>query len=198
VPKSTIKMTNQDNFIQKLNEIHPIPSKEAEEISKRLNHLHLKAKQHLLYAGDISDSVFFVLEGLVRAYYHDENQQEHSTWFVAEEGFIYSVMSYVYKKPSFEYIEALEDTKVLKIKKQDIYELIQQSGNFSIIYSSLTEHYLAVYDQRQRSLQLKPEQRYLRFINQYPGLESRLKIDHLASHLGMSRSTLLGLSPKID
>jgi CRP-like cAMP-binding protein len=191
-------MTNQDNFIQKLIEIHPISSKEKEEISKILIKQNFKAKQNLLRNGEVSDRVFFVLEGLVRGYYYDEKQQEHSTWFVTDGGFIYSVMSYVHQKPSFEYIEALEDTTVFSLKKEDIYKMIHFSSNLAIIYARLTEQYLAVYDQRHRSLQLKPEERYERFTSQYPKLEARLKIDHLASYLGIGRSTLLDLRKKVQ
>ena len=194
-------MTNFNNFIQNLIEIYPITAKEKEEISKRLIHQTFKAKQQLLFEGDISNRIFFVLEGLIRSYYYDEKQQERNTWFVAENGFIHSVISYVNDQPSFEYIEALENTRVCSLKKEDINYLISLSSNIALIYARLTEQFMCVYDQRNRSLQLKPEERYRSFKIQYPKLESRLKIDHLASFLGIGRSTLLELkrkSPKID
>jgi CRP-like cAMP-binding protein len=194
-------MTNFNNFIQNLIEIYPITAKEKEEISKRLIYQTFKAKQQLLFEGDISNRIFFVLEGLIRSYYYDERQQEHNTWFVAENGFIHSVTSYVNDQPSFEYIEALENTRVCSLKKEDINYLISLSSNIALIYARLTEQFMCVYDQRNRYLQLKPEERYRSFKIQYPKLESRLKIDHLASFLGIGRSTLLELkrkSPKID
>ena len=196
MPKSTIYMYKTDNFIEKLIEIHPISIQEKEEISKILSFHNFKPKQLLLLKEEVSDCVFFVLEGLVRGYYEDETYQEHSTWFVPEGGFIYSVLSYVHQKPSFECIEALEDTKVCSLKQKDIYNLINFSSNFAQIYARLLEQYLCIYDQRHRSMQLKPEERYMRFKMQYPKLESRLKIEHLASYLGIGRSTLLELRKK--
>ena len=86
-------MTNFNEFIEKLIETYPISVKQNEEISKRLIYQTFKAKQQLLYEGDVSDRIFFVLEGLVRSYYYDERQHEHNTLFVAERGFIFSVTS---------------------------------------------------------------------------------------------------------
>lgn len=185
------------NFIEKLIEINPISVQENEKISKLLTIQNLKKKQLLVRSGELSDCIFFVLEGLLRVYHYDEKLQEHSTWFVPEGGFRYSVLSNVHQKPSLEYIEALEDTKVCSLKQKDIYNLINFSSNFAQIYARLLEQYLCIYDQRHRSMQLKPEERYMRFKMQYPKLESRLKIEYLASYLGIGRSTLLELRKKV-
>lgn len=184
------------NFIEKLIEINPISVQENEKISKLLTIQNLKKKQLLVRSGELSDCIFFVLEGLLRVYHYDEKFQEHSTWFVPEGGFRYSVLSNVHQKPSLEYIEALEETTVCSLKKEDINNLIKFSSNFAQIFAHLFEQYLGVYDQRLRSMQLKPEERFLIFKIQYPKLESRLKIDQLASYLGIGRSTLLELRKK--
>jgi CRP-like cAMP-binding protein len=194
-------MTNFNEFIEKLIETYPISVKENEEISKRLIYQTFKAKQQLLYEGDVSDRIFFVLEGLVRSYYYDERQHEHNTLFVAQRGFIFSVTSYANQQASFEYIEALEHTKVCSLKKEDIDYFISLSSNLALIYARMSEQFLRVCDHRHRTLQLKPEERYRTFKIEFPKLESRLKVDQLASFLGIGRSTLLELkknSPKID
>ncbi len=61
-------MYKTDNFIEKLIEIHPISIQEKEEISKILSFHNFKPKQLLLLKEEVSDCVFFVLEGLVRGF----------------------------------------------------------------------------------------------------------------------------------
>lgn len=148
----------------------------------------------MLQQGDVSDTLYFIVSGLVRACYDDlTNRDEVTSWFLPEGGFIYSVTSFVNNTPSFEAIVAEEDTVVVAISKQQLAALFSCSPTFSTIAFQIAQQYLCVYDERVRSLRLPAKERYKRFQSQYPMLEARVKLNHLASYLGIGRSTLCQL-----
>jgi CRP-like cAMP-binding protein len=191
------KMSATTLLIETLNQIIPLTDEEKQLITKYTRKRVFQKDRYLLQAGQISSSVFFVIQGLVRAYYKEPSSHEEITsWFIAEGGFICSVKSYVGGNPSFENIIAEEDTTVLEISKADTQILIEHSANLARVILAVTERYLCIYDDRTRSLKLTSEERYWRFQEQNPMLINRLKPEALASYLDMSRSMLFKIRKK--
>lgn len=197
VPKLEKPMDATTHFLEKIQAIYPLTDT---EINALKSHICLKSypKNHfLLNQNEVSDTLYFIVSGLVRAFYNDQKTQEEITaWFLPEGGFIYSVTSFVDNTPSFEAIVAEEDTLVVAITKHDLEQLFLSSGAFTRIALYLTEQYLCIYDERVRSLRLPATECYERFQSQYPQLEARVKLNHLASYLGIARSTLFDLRKK--
>lgn len=194
VPKLGKPMNTTTHFLEQLTTIIPLTDAEKSTLQHHLQVIRFSKNSYLLQQGDVSDTLYFIVSGLVRAYYDDlTNRDEVTSWFLPEGGFIYSVTSFVNNTPSFEAIVAEEDTVVVAISKQQLATLFSYSSTFSNIAFQLSQQYLCVYDERVRSLRLPAKERYKRFQSQYPTLEARVKLNHLASYLGIGRSTLCQL-----
>lgn len=185
-------MNATTHFLEKITAIYPLTDTEKSQLQGFAKVQTFKKNSFLLQEGGISDTLYFVLNGLLRAYYI-ENNDEITAWFMPEGGFAYSITSYLTNSPSSEAIVAEEDTLVVAITKPNLEQLFLSSAAFTRIALYFTEQYLSRYDERVRGLRLQPEECYKRFQSQYPLLEARVKLNHLASYLGISRSTLCQL-----
>ena len=79
----------------------------------------IKKGDHILHAGDVNRHIFYVQSGLFRVYLLNDDK-EVNTWFVKEGDFITSIGSFHNGTPSEHYIDAIEDSEVVTIKKSSL------------------------------------------------------------------------------
>jgi CRP-like cAMP-binding protein len=149
-----------------------------------------KKKEFLLKAGDINDRIFYVKKGLLRVYMvHDE--KEINTWFVKENEFISSVVSYYNETPSEEYIQALEDCEIISFKKSTYTMVLKHNHKLALfaikqLYIKLCEYS----DQCQYLRILSAEKKYAFLKNKNPEVLERVSQKHIASFLGIETTYL--------
>lgn len=159
-----------------------------EMIQDKISMVALPKGAVLLTEGQISDQVFFICKGMARAFYQEEGM-EMTSWFAAENNFIYSVSSYAPQKPSYESIQLLEPSTLIVIKKTDFDQMAKKSLNVANVAIRILEHYIFLHDQRARLLRLPANERYYRFMRANPYAQ-RANVGYIASYLGLSRSTI--------
>ena len=95
------------------------------------------------------------------------------------------------RQPSRLFIQALEDAKLL-IADYSAYRLISEShASLQQLNCKIAELLFIKKEKRESTLLLDDAKtRYLSFLEEYPGLEVRLKQHHIASYLGMTPVTL--------
>lgn len=142
----------------------------------------------VLTEGQVSDKIFFICKGMVRAFYQEESI-EMTSWFAAESTFIYSASSYSSQQPSYESIQLLEDSMLVVISKKDFEQMAAGSLEIAKLAIRILEHYILLFDQRTRLLRLPACERYRRFMSVYP-FAQRAQVAYVASYLGLSRSTV--------
>lgn len=182
-------------FIERLNSITPMSVEANKQIQKIITIQKLPKWSLLLIEGQISDKLFFLCEGLARAFYYEKGE-ERTSWVVSQNDFFYSTKSFIQQKPSFETIQLLEDSTVISIDKKDIELLFQKFPETTYASLRITEKYLLHHDERVRSLRLTARDRYARFQEKYPEIASKVKIQYIASYLGLSHSHLSHLRMK--
>jgi CRP-like cAMP-binding protein len=177
------------DLIDHINSIEKIDDEMIVAIGKIAN-LHRFPKGTLLLAeGQISDKLFFISKGIARCFYY-EKEEEVTSWIVAEKNFVYSVSSFIQRKPSFESIQLLEDSELVSISYKNLELFYKNYPKVIYLGLKVTEKYLLLYDERVRSLKLPAKERYMRFQKQFPEISSKVKLSYLASYLGLSRSSL--------
>jgi CRP/FNR family transcriptional regulator, anaerobic regulatory protein len=184
-----------NEFIDRLNSISPMSVEATKHIQKIITIQKLPKWSLLLVEGQISDKLFFLCGGIARAFYY-ENGEEKTSWVVSQNDFFYSTTSFVHQKPSFETIQLLEDSIVISVEKKEIDNLFKVFPETTILSLKITEKHLLIQDTRIRSLRLSARDRYSRFQEQYPIIASKVKIQYIASYLGLSHSHLSHLRMK--
>jgi CRP-like cAMP-binding protein len=63
----------------------------------------------VLKEGQVCDNIYFIEQGYLRSFYLKDGK-EITAWFMKENDVIVSVNSFFKREPSYEYIQAIEDS----------------------------------------------------------------------------------------
>lgn len=149
-----------------------------------------KAGTQIIRMGDVADSMQLVLQGLVRAYYIDENGTEITKCFAKENEWC-GFYSYLSEEPSPFFVETLEPTVTAKIKTSDIKILASSSTAVQEKVSELVNKAFLSVDKKSYDFANKEaKDRYLEFAQENPEIVRRAKQEHIASYLGITPSSL--------
>jgi CRP-like cAMP-binding protein len=159
---------------------------------------HLKKKEFLLYAGEVCRYENFVLKGCLRNYYLDNKGAEHILQFSVEDWWTSDMYSLLTQTPATQFIDALEDSTVAMLEKEDLENLYLRVPKFERFFRTMLQN--AFIAQQQRILQnisSTGEERYLTFRDKYPMLEQRLPQHQIASFLGITPEFLSKIRRKL-
>lgn len=179
-----------------LNSIHPLSDELQDHLIKILKVKELARKEYLLKAGHVCSHVYFIQSGLLRCFYLKDTT-EVSSWFMCEKDFIISVESFFSQKPSYESIQALEDTEVYYISYSEIQDIYRRFPEFNFIGRVITEKYYILCEQRTYSLRMQQAiDRYAYLFKNFPEIIMRVPCKYIASYLGISEETLSRIKGK--
>lgn len=192
-------MTHYKQLSEVLRNYYDIPDQELDKIYGLFYPCKLKKGEFFVRSGYMSDSIGFILTGLLRYFYTDKNGVEYTKAFAAENDFAVSYASMLLKKPSAFSIEALENTELLCINYSDWEKLLDNVPCWNIVARKVVEKVYIMKQMREIELLLEDAQsRYIHFLDQYPMLHKRLKQHYIASYLGISPVTLSRIRRKMS
>ncbi len=142
-------------------------------------------------AGDVPQTIGFVISGVLRLYYIDPKGNEFTKSFCAENSFVAAYSALLMRQPSRLFIQALEDAKLL-VANYPVYRSLSESQvSLQQLNCKIAESLFIKKERRESALLLDDAKtRYLSFLEEYPGLATRLKQHHIASYLGVTPVTL--------
>jgi len=142
---------------------------------------------HLIRAGEQKKEIWFILEGLVRAYYIKDNGQEMTPFFWAENEITASWESIYMNQSSQLNFEAVEASTIIAADFIDFRKLVNSNSRIQKSYMEMMELILtATLVQSQSFRNEKPEDRYIHLMKESPQLIPRLPQKILASFLGIT------------
>ncbi|MDE1190897.1 MAG: Crp/Fnr family transcriptional regulator [Arachidicoccus sp.] len=170
--------------IQKVVSLTP---QEEELLLSSFEERSVKKKDFLLKEGDISKGLIFVTEGLLRNYSLDKNGFEHVLQFVPPGWWTNDIHSYKTGLPARFFVEAMEDTDYLWIRKKNMEELFIKIPKIERFFRILAENSLVAHQARLISfLSMTAKERYMSFCEQYPSLTDCLPQKQVASYIGVT------------
>ncbi len=175
-------------MLQFLSSIHPLSPALQEHLFHTLKVRELKKKDLLLKAGNICKHICFIEKGLLRCYYsHGDN--EVSSWFMKEGDVIISIESFFRQLPSYESIQALEDTTLFYIDYNELQHIYRHYPEFNFVGRVVLENYYILWAQQLYALRIKQAQeRYEWLLEFHSELALRVPSKHIASWLGMAEA----------
>ena len=118
-------------------------------------------------------------------------KKDVTDWFAFENELICPIVSFFSEKKSPHYIQVLQNSIVVELKKETVDILSKKYHQFNTIFQKeLTETLLRQQNRISSILFYTAENKYRRFIAAYPNVVDRIPVKHLASHLGMTLETL--------
>lgn len=146
-----------------------------------------KKKDYLLKQGEICKTENFIVKGCLRVYSVDNNGFEHIVMFGIEDWWIGDLYSFLTVTPSQFYIDALEETRVFQISKQNLDMLYDRVPKFERFFRLIIQNaFIAQQNRINQNLSYTAEQRYLEFMKKYPLFEKRIPQKQVAAYLGMT------------
>jgi len=177
-------------FLQSLNLIYPLSPALHEYLFEKLKLVEVSKKEFLLREGKISKNIYFINKGLVRCFYIKEDK-EVSSWFMKEGDLIISVESYFNQQPTYENIQAIEDSELFSISHDELNVIYYKFPEFNFIARVLTEKYYTLSEQRLFSLRMqRASERYAHLMKNFPEIIQRVPSTYIASYLGITLETL--------
>jgi CRP-like cAMP-binding protein len=160
---------------------------EIEIVRSVFKEKRIKKKQYLLQAGDICQYNTFVVEGCLRLYMLDKNGKEHNLQFAIENWWILDMESFYRDTASKLNIEAIENTVVFQIKKEDQIKLFVEYPKFNRIFRVLCENaYIAGQKRILLNISASAEEKYQNFLDEYHHLYHRISNVQIASYIGVT------------
>lgn len=160
---------------------------EFEKICSMIELKVYEPKEHLLSQGQICRFKYFVLSGLVRAYYVDNNGKERITQFAIENWWLTNVESFVKDVPSTLSYQAIEKTILFRIKKEHLENLYNSIPKLEKFFRIITENMLIAIQRRNDFyIQMSSRERYFNLIQSFPDFAQRVPQYMVASYLNIT------------
>ncbi|MGH1365375.1 MAG: Crp/Fnr family transcriptional regulator [Calditrichia bacterium] len=157
----------------------------------------LPRKSFFCEPGDIANTVGFVAEGAFRNYVVKDGV-EIVRYFIFENDFVSEYKSFLTKQPSQEYMQVIEDAKLLTFTDKDLQALYDAYPIWERYGRLISEGLFVLLSQRINNLLLEsPEERYLSLLRETPEVFQRVPQYMIASFLGMTPETLSRIRRRI-
>lgn len=156
-------------------------------------------RQFIVQAGDECKYETYVVKGCLRAYFVDPNGTSHIIQFAIEDWWISDMDSLMNGTPATLNIDAIEDTEVLQIERQQFQNLFERIPKFDKMYRLMLMKAFISHQRRIVDNLCKPaKERYLDFIKRYRNIEQRVPQNQIASYLGMTPEFLSQIRKKMS
>lgn len=149
--------------------------------------IQVERGEKLIRCGESRPNIFFILSGIVRAYYIKENGQEMTPFFWSEHQVTGSWEAIYLRKPSELEFEVIESGLIISTDFVAFKKLVDKSDTLLRVYLEMVESILTetlIHTQSVKNE--KPEDRYKHLMRTEADLMARISQKHIASHLGIT------------
>jgi CRP-like cAMP-binding protein len=174
-----------------------LPNENVEPFLQCFSEMKVKKGRHLLKPGKDCTYLAFIQSGCFRVYYFDTKGKEVITWFSFDEMVIGDLLGlYTTGRAQF-YVEALEDSLLFKITKDDLEKLYTKYPIYREFGRKFAEEALTMLMQRTLSLHTKSAEDRYKELLQIPQFMEKIPLKYMASYLGITDTSLSRIRKKI-
>jgi len=191
-------MTAQNLFYENVKKYVDLSESEFTKLSSFYHTKEIQRNEMILSEGEICDFEGYILEGCFKIFYNEDNVKEHILYFAVEDWWVLDIGSFVSGNPSKLNIQALEDSKIIMITKEQKEKLYDEMPKTERLFRLMNQKALESIQLRMISMLNKTaDKRYLEFKNKYPTLEQRIPQHQIAAYLGISHEFLSKIRRKL-
>lgn len=175
---------------QFISAIYPLKEKEWNAFADIWSPFECKRKTILTAAGETERYLYFVLEGLQRAYYISDDNKEGTIVFTYPPSFSGVADSFLTQTPSRYFFETLTASRFLRTTYHQVDELMQQYPDIQRMILKTTAFALKGVLERQAELQcFSAEEKFRTLLKRSPHVLQIIPHKYLASYLGIDPAT---------
>ena len=180
-----------ERLLKSIAEKVSVPQEELQLCKSFFTPKKLRRRQYLLQEGDVCNRVAFVEIGALYSYSIDAKGIQHIIQFAFEGWWIADLYSFLTKEPSKLNIEALEESELLLLDREQHQQLLNTVPQYETYTRILYQNaYVALQRRIEGTLGLSAEEKYLHLLKQHPSILNRVPLHLIASYLGVTPETL--------
>ena len=150
----------------------------------------LKKKEHLIREGSTCDFIGIVTGGTLRSYVQNEEHEFNNDFYFADH-FISAYTSFLTRSPTNCNIEALTDSQILYLTRDQLDRLIANDPGFLHLAKYISDLFFIRKCKRETSfLKNNAGERFRILCDNFPGIEQQVSQYHIASYLGIKPESL--------
>ncbi len=181
-----------------LKQFHPVDDAILEEYMAHWRPFELPKKTIMTAPGETERYMYFVLEGIQKSYYWNEDKQ-HVIAFAYAPSFSGIPESFFTQTPSRYFLETITDSKFLRLPYATHQELLAEHREIETLFRKATEFFLTGVLQRLHELMaFDMETRFKTFVQRSPHLLNMVAQKDLASYLRMDSTNFSKLMNNIQ
>lgn len=170
--------------------IHPLSDAEWSDFSSIWHEGEAKRKTIFTAKGETEKHLYFITEGVQRAYYLTDDDKEATIVFTYPFSFSGVADSFLTQTPSKYFFESLTQSSFLKTTYAQVAQLLDRYPNFERFIRIATAHALRGALERQIELQaFSAEQKFTTLLKRSPHVLRLIPHKYLASYLGIDAAT---------
>lgn len=149
-----------------------------------------KKGEIILNEGEVCKCMRYIEKGMLRQYYfkYEKDVTEHIAY---EKGVVICLESYFRQEPTRLMIEALEQSVIWEIDKEQIDKLAVEHTTIGLLYRKIMENSLIESQIKADTLRFEPaHERYNKLLQIHPEILKRAPLVYIASLLQMTPETL--------
>tara|TARA_R110002074_G_scaffold87963_2_gene194112 strand:- start:285 stop:872 length:588 start_codon:yes stop_codon:yes gene_type:complete len=155
-------------------------------------------KELLINEGSKRNDVFYIKSGLVRCFNINDKGEEITLKLIPEHQVVANVDLILFSQASRYFFEALENTEVFFIDYDVLQDLVARNPKLEANRKYVLQRLLKESMERVESfVLLTPEERYQRFVKDYPGITNRVQDKYIANVLGITPVSLSRIRKRI-
>ena len=186
------------SFREIIQHYYPLSETAFQKINALVTEVKMPKKTIVFDTKQYEPNFYFIAKGSARVFVVDDEGNEISYILFLEKDYLLSFDGYLHQKPSYEYIELLEDSVLYQLDTEALKKLYQTDIELANLGRILADRFAYTTEQRFIDrLSLSAAARYKKLIENHPEIIQRIPLKYIASYLGIAQSSLSRIRAKI-
>jgi CRP-like cAMP-binding protein len=185
------------SFVQKI--VPALSEEDVEAFTSKAVRAEFQKGALFVKEGETCRQLLFIHQGVFRYYLLHEGDDFTKDFAVdTQNPFCTAYTSFMLQKPSEIWIEALEPCQVWSWTQSDVLPLFQNHPTWLRFAKAMADRLFYRKEQKELALiKCSAEERYRRFLADFPGLSQRIPQYHIATYLGIAPESLSRIRSKL-
>ncbi len=190
-------MESIDQLKEAIDSTVSLESKAWDDMKAYWTDISYGRKQVITSIGDVAKYMFFITEGIQRAYIQ-RNGKESTLVFSYEGSFSGIIDSFLLQQPSLYCLETITPSKMLRIHYNDFKRLMDRHRSVETwARTAITQALSGTLERNIELLSYSAEEKFTTLLNRSPHVLNMIPHKYLASYIGVDPTTFSKLLSKI-
>lgn len=182
---------NKENLEKYYQYVLPMTLDRAKQLTEKYEFIEIDKNEFLLKENRISEKSYFLESGFVRSYTFNSNGQEVTTNIFSAPCMVNDFLSFFKQQPTSENIQTVTACELWQISYLDVQENFHNISEFREFGKLLLViNYSLLNDRMIGMIKDTAEIRYLKLMEEHPGIFQNVPLKIIASYLGITDTSL--------